>query len=71
MNGHAFVTAHGDDITFQVTYQRRVTALIDRKRTEAMLTGVGIGLCHNPSRSIADAEIQDLALTDQRVQGLH
>ena len=36
-----------------------------------MLTGVGVSLCDDPSRRITDTEIQNLALADQGVEGLH
>lgn len=36
-----------------------------------MLASVGISLCDDPGRGVTDAEIQDLALADQSVQGLH
>jgi len=71
VNRHAFVAAHGDNITLQVTRLRRVTTLIDRERTQAMLAGVSVGLCDDPSRRVTDTEIQDLTLADQRVEGLH
>ena len=71
MKCHAFVAAHGDDITLQVTRLGRVTALVDREWTQATLASVGVGLCNDPSRRVTDPEVENLALGDQGVQGLH
>jgi hypothetical protein len=71
VNSHALITAHRDNLTLQVTDERRITTLIDRERTQPMLAGIGVGLCDDPSGCVTDTEIQDLALGDQGVEGLH
>lgn len=71
MDRHAFITAHGNNIALQVAHQRRVTTLVDREQTQPVLAGVGVSLNDDPSRRVTDAEIQDLALADQGIEGLH
>lgn len=71
MDRHAFVTAHWDNLTFQVSCLRRETTLVNGELTQAIRAGIGISLRNNPSRRITDTKIEDLPLGDQCVEGLH
>lgn len=71
MDCHTFVAAHGNHIALQVSYLRRIAALINGEWTQAMLARISIGLCNDPSWGVANTKIQDLALDDQRVERLH
>ena len=38
---------------------------------QTVFSSVAVGLHDHPSRRVTDPEIQDFALLDQRVEGLH
>jgi hypothetical protein len=50
---------------------RGKTTLVHGERTQAVLSSVAVGLHDHLSRRVTDPEIQDFALLDQRVEGLH
>ena len=68
---HAFVMAHREDVTFDVSCLRRQPTLVNRKWPQAVLARITISLGNNPCRSVADPEVQYLALLYQGIQGLH
>lgn len=68
---HPFRLTHGNGLSLQVTLLSRVAALVDREGSEAVLARVHVGLGDDPGRRVTDAEVQDLALVDKRIQGVH
>jgi hypothetical protein len=47
------------------------TALVHGKLPQAMFSSITVGLHNNPSRGITNPKIQDFALLDKHVEGLH
>lgn len=68
---HAFGLAHWNNVALEVTIGSRPTALIYHELPETMVSSPLVGLGYNPSWSVTHAEIQDLTLIREGVEGLH
>jgi hypothetical protein len=71
MDCHPFVSTHRDDVPLKVSQLHGIMTLVNGERTQAMLASISVGFHNDPSRCVADAEIQNLPLLDQVIERLH
>lgn len=68
---HAFGLGHGQDVALEVAIRGVPAALVDDELAQAVVAGVLVGLGDDPGWGVGDAEVEDLALVDEGVEGLH
>lgn len=68
---HALGLAHGDNLALQVTLLRRIAALVDGERAQAVLACVGVAFDNEPGRRVTYAQVENFALRHEVVEGLH
>ena len=68
---HSLGLSHGNDIAFKVADGGGPKALVDDELAEAVIAGVFVCFADDPGWGVGDAEIENLAGTDDVVEGLH
>jgi hypothetical protein len=70
-DSHAEVAGHGDDLTLHVTKDNVPAALVNAERRLACGARVGVGRRNDVCGRVADSQVQDFALLNDGVEGVH
>lgn len=70
-NRHSLVSAHGNNLSLEVSESGVPSALVHGEGTEAVGPSVVVGLDDNPGGGVGDTKVENLARCDQIVESVH